>query len=106
MPNEFGDQSTLPRHNRWFRINLRRKQLRPAPARAHDRQRSGLAEAANRVGHHLAQLDQRDRVAWRAVSLRQATQDLGLALRADLAGVALAATLMGEEVADARQHRA
>src|SRR5215217_3825614 len=78
------------------------EQIRPAPARAHDRQRRGLAESADAgIGHHLAQLHQRDRVARRAPPLREATQDLGLALRTDLAWVTLTAALVREEVADA-----
>src|SRR5215213_7638459 len=78
-----------------------RKQFRPAPVSADDRQRGGLAQPADAgVGHHLAQLNQRGGIACAGLAARHASQNLGLALRADLAGVALAAALMREEIAD------
>src|SRR6266508_4233926 len=83
------------------------KQLRPAPVRADDRQRGGLAQPADTgIGHDPAQLDQRGGIARAGLAARDAPQNLSLALGANLAGVALAAALVREEVADSRQHLA
>src|SRR6266487_4688669 len=83
---------------------LAHEQIRPPLLRANDRHSCRLPEAANAgIGHNLPELGEGRGVAGRGLPMRDTAQDLGLALGAHLAGVAFAAALMREEVADAHQ---
>ncbi len=65
----------------------------------------GLAKTTNTgIVHRLAYIAQQDEVAGPGTALGQAIDDLHLALRSDLAGVALAARLVGKEMPNALEH--